>query len=237
MEDDISRVLTYEIKREIADRYFGFRRFIEEDKAALHEKMKRHALILEQNLCHDLARIYILLRDEDLVDSFLALTHLHQQICYDPFLKESRQLRERLLKGVRVLGFSPARRFRKLVCVCYEHLYRHVDAYREGFALLVAERDTINEEIKLFYQKNDLHEIMTFLRALDRPFTPGLEGGLETGMTEDLEKKMLLAPVGPVEEVFPFVPSLPPLGKIRKGLHTLADQAFSRHRDQLVDLV
>lgn len=35
MTSDISNFLNYEIKKELADRYFGFRKLIEEDKALL----------------------------------------------------------------------------------------------------------------------------------------------------------------------------------------------------------
>ena len=35
MEHDIAKVLSYEIKKELADRYFGFRKIIEDDKEDL----------------------------------------------------------------------------------------------------------------------------------------------------------------------------------------------------------
>ena len=85
MEPDISKVLSYEIKKELADRYFGFRKLIEEDKQAFHREVRHCALTLEQKIGLDLALLYILLHDEDLIQRFLERTGLEEKIFYDPY--------------------------------------------------------------------------------------------------------------------------------------------------------
>ena len=44
----------------------------------------------------------------------------------------------------------------------YEKLFRHINEYRETLENLRRERETISEEIKLFYEKNDLGTIWVF---------------------------------------------------------------------------
>ena len=70
MEVDISKALSYEIKKELADRYFGFRSLIEREKEVLSAKVREYSLTLEQEIGHDLVRIYMMLRNERLIDRF-----------------------------------------------------------------------------------------------------------------------------------------------------------------------
>ena len=53
MDVDISKVLAYEIKKEIADRYFGFRKLIEEDKNALARLIHKQSITIEQKIVVD----------------------------------------------------------------------------------------------------------------------------------------------------------------------------------------
>ena len=72
--------LADEIKRDIAERYFGFRKLIEEDTIALKDKIKLHSFILEKRISFDLVRIYVLLKDENLIKEFLDLIGLHEEL-------------------------------------------------------------------------------------------------------------------------------------------------------------
>ncbi|MEW6218393.1 MAG: hypothetical protein AB1634_02540 [Thermodesulfobacteriota bacterium] len=231
MEPDIGLALTCQLKRELAERFFGQRKLIEEDKAAFAGQVREHTLTLEQSLCTDLARLYILLRDEDLIQSFLAVVGLEQLVCYDPYFRESRQLQERLLRGFVLRGFTQRGRFRRLVFLSYDQLAKDVAAYREGLDNLAAQRELINEEIVQFYRQNDLGEILQFLRSLE---CGQLAGGLAVPGTcapaDELDRRLLLTPVVPLEEIFPVVPALPQLAAVRGRLSRLADAAFGRHR-------
>ena len=44
MDLDIAKVMAYEIKKEMAERYFGFRRLIEEDKEKLAAQIRRQTM-------------------------------------------------------------------------------------------------------------------------------------------------------------------------------------------------
>lgn len=59
--ENIENILTLEVKNELAKRYFGFRKTIEEDTAAYFENIKKTSRQLEETVGHDLVRIYSIL--------------------------------------------------------------------------------------------------------------------------------------------------------------------------------
>lgn len=236
MEHDIAKMLSYEIKKELADRYFGFRRLIEEDKKALGQQIRQQSLTAEQQICFDLVRIYILLRDEGLIQEFCELTGLEKAMFYDPYVVQSPTIRRRVFEGVRAGGLTMAGRFRNLILNSYETLVEHTSRYRQRFGELLTEQQTIEEEIRLFYRQNDLGNIMSFLRGLDaRPTVGG--NPLDAGMGPEaaaagLEEKMRLMPPEPVENSLPIIPPLVPLRRIRRPLKKLAERAYQLRREE-----
>ncbi len=227
MPSSISDALTYEIKQEIANRYFGFRKLIEEDKLALAEKIRQHTFILEKRISFDLIRIYILLRDEGLIQEFLTLANLPADLFYDPYFTQSPTIRKRVFEGVRIRGLTRKACFSNAIFDCYERLVDHIDLYRQNFAELVDARETISSEIDLFYKKNDLGSILGFLRGLGDSSTSGaMQGGMEPNLALDLEQKMKITPPKPVDEFLPVIPPLTPLTLIRRPLKTIISRAF-----------
>ena len=239
IDQDISKVLTYQIKREIAENYFGFRKLIEEDKAALLQRITDQARILERIRDQDLARICLLLKDDYLITSFQNLTGLSQKILTLPPRQDDNALRSLLQGEFEVWGFSMASRFRKLVYKCYEALYHSGEKYRQGYTGLMEERELINEEIRLFTQRHDLGEIMGFLHSMETVDHPcdSIAGSIEQGVFEDLEKKMRIDPLPSLEKYLPFLPSLSPPEMIHKMLNRLADQALKLHDRALREII
>ncbi|MDH5297687.1 MAG: hypothetical protein OEV91_01560 [Desulfobulbaceae bacterium] len=234
MEADIARVLSYEIKKEMADRYFGFRKLIEEDTLNLHRKMHVQSRTVEQAVGHGLVRLYILLGDETLIHEFLLLAGLEEQIFYDPYLLESPTLRARALAGMRVRGFTRAGRFQNLVLDSYQLLVENVVNYRERFGELEESLETIKEEIQLFYRKNDLGSIMQFFRAMDSHGNEGpLYSDLGAGATEHLEKSLRIEPPSPIDHLLPVIPPLMPLKSVGKPLKRLAARAYRLHQQRI----
>jgi len=208
--------LALEIKKEMADRYFGFRKLIEEDKLDFSEKARK----------------------DPLVQRFLALIALPPTLFYDPYLTESPTIRARAFEGVRLHGLTRAGRFGNLFFDCYGRLEAHVEQYREKFAELQGYQKEINEEIDAFYRKNDLGTIMGFLRALgDEDRTGGMAGGMETGMAQDLENKMRIEPQLPVEHYLPIMPPLPALSSIRGELKKLVQESFRLHGPRVLSQI
>ena len=73
----------------------------------------------------------------------------------------------KLLRGIKIRGLTRAGRFKNLVFDAYERLVAHVEHYRENLEEIETSRETINAEIELFYRKNDIGNIMGFLRAME----------------------------------------------------------------------
>lgn len=228
MQPSITDTLTYEIKRDIANRYFGFRKLIEGDTLALSEKIRQYSFILEKRISFDLIRIYILLRDEALIQDFLALTNLPEGIFYDPYLAQSKTIRKRVFEGVRFRGLTKKTCFTNAVLDCYERLVEHTGQYREQFAELVAQQEMISAEIDLFYKKNDLGSILGFLRGLGDSANNSMQGGMEPNLAMELDDKLRITPPAPIEHLLPVLPPLMPLAAIRRQLKAIINQAFSR---------
>ncbi|MFZ5776338.1 MAG: hypothetical protein ACOY3Z_12715 [Thermodesulfobacteriota bacterium] len=235
---DINDVLAYEIKKEIADRYFGFRKLIEEDKLDFVEKTRQYSFILEKRISFDLIRTYILLSTDELIHAFLDLTGLPEDLFYDPYLTQSANIRQRVFEGVHIHGLTLAGRFKNLAFDCYDRLEIHVGQYREKFAELVRYREEINEEIDVFYRNNDLGSIIGFLRTMgNHGKSGGMEGGMEVGMAQNLERSMRIDPQLPVENFLPLLPPLPPLDTIKADFKRLLDDAFRLHGKTLLGLL
>ena len=227
MKPSIDKVIAYEIKREIAERYFGFRKLIEEDKISLSEHIRQHTFILEKRISFDLIRIYILLKEEQVIHAFLELTGIEEELFYDPYLSESQVIKQRVFEGIRFRGLTQKGSFHNAVLDCYERLEVNIDHYRSKFEELVADQEMISEEIKIFYQQNDLGSILNFLRSLgDQNLSGNMHGGMEPGIARDLEKKLHIPPPSPVEQFLPIIPPLVPLKVINSDLKKIITQAF-----------
>jgi hypothetical protein len=215
----------------MADRYFGFRKLIEEDKEALAKAIRQQNLTIEQKICLDLARIYTILKDRDLIERFLVISGLGEAVFYDEYMTTSPTIRARIFAGIRARGLTRAGRFTKLFLGCYEILVEHVGLYREKFSELLEERDLINEEVEVFYRKNDLGSMLSFLSSLDDHGDQILAGPPQTGGAEILKKKMTVQGPAPVEDYLPIFPPLVPMPGIRSELKKLAGQAMKGHPD------
>ena len=227
---DIDQMLSFEVKKEIADRYFGFRKLIEDDIHNYDDQLIASFRGLEQKIGFDLVRLYILLKDRSLIHDFFQAADLDEQLFFDPYLTESPTIRKRVFAGQEVHGLTRNSRFRNMVFDTYKKLFRHIGEYRENLEDLRQERETISEEIKLFYEKNDLGTIMGFLRGLGG--SSGKSGPMEGGLTpqtgKNLEKKMKVQPPPPVEETLPDIHQIPPLSEIKARLKPIVDKAYQR---------
>ena len=228
---DIDQMLSIEIKKDIADRYFGFRKLIEENIQDYDDQVLSSIRRMEQKIGFDLVRIYILLKDGELIHDFFRAIGLDEKLFFDPYLMESPTIKKRVFAGRDAHGLTRNSRFRNMGFDIYTDLVRHVDEYRENLLQLRDEQETISEEIKLFYQKNDLGTIMGFLRGLggSGSYKSGsMEGALTPKTGESLDQKMKVTPPPPVEDVLPAIPEIPRLTILKSALKVLFDKAYRR---------
>jgi len=236
MHTDIEKAISFEIKQDIPNRYFGFRKLIEEDKLALANRIRQYTFILEKIISFELIRIYILLKDETLIEKFIDLAGLNKRMFYDPYLTESKTIRKRVFEGIKFRGLTKKETYKNALIDCYGRLVNHVQQYRDKFAELTADQELIAEEIKLFYQKNDLSSILGFLRPLgnyDSALNANMQGGMEPDIAMKIEKKLQIDPPCPIDRSMPVIPPITPLADIRKELKKIAGQAFNLHKEDI----
>ncbi|MCX5869663.1 MAG: hypothetical protein NTY00_03295 [Deltaproteobacteria bacterium] len=228
---DLNTTLAFEVKKEIADRYFGFRKIIEEDTNAYQKNVIAEAMELEAKIGFDLVRLYVLLQDDSLINDLFRITGLGETLFYDPYISKSPTIRKRVLADFPVHGLTRKWRFQNMFFDIYNSLEKHVADYRNRILELAEDQETIKEEINLFYQKNDISGIMLFLRGMDGT-TPGssgpMAGALETDNAITMEQKMRIQPPGPVEKFLPVLSLIPPAKEIHNKLKGLVDRAFSQ---------
>jgi len=226
---NMEEMLSLEIKKEIADRYFGFRKMIEDDSRQYNQNIQEAYQQLENEVGFDLIRLYILLGRESLIHDFFRLTGLRDQVFLDPYLLRSPTIRQRLFQGQGIHGLTRRSRFHNLFVDIYNRLRTGVAAYSATLKRLVEEGKAIADDIELFHRKNDLGTMMGFLRRLDNgSMQPegSMAGGLTPCRDEYLEEKMrLTAPTG-AEKLLPAFPVLPAVQSCRSVLRDLIDTAF-----------
>ncbi|MEA3468626.1 MAG: hypothetical protein U9R57_10445 [Thermodesulfobacteriota bacterium] len=231
--EDFAKTLAFEVKKDIAERYFGFRKIIEEDSDAYQKEVISSALVLENQIGFDLLRIYALLQEDELIQRFYKITNLGEVLFFDSYVSSSPTIRKRLFEDQEVHGFFRKSRFQNMFFDVYGSLRSHVDEYRGRIADLAEDQEVIEEEIKLFYQKNDISGIMLFLRNLDGDAaTSGtMSGGLESGGAISMEEKMRLHAPQPVEKFLPILQAIPDPSSIHSELQSLIDKAYDMQPD------
>jgi hypothetical protein len=231
--EDFAQTLAFEVKKEIAERYFGFRKIIEEDSDDYQQEIISSTLVLETQIGFDLLRIYALLQKDQLIEEFYQLTKLGEVLFFDSYVASSPTIRKRLFEKKPIRGFFRKSRFRNMFFDTYETLRDHVDSYRSRIAALAEEHEVIEEEIKIFYQRNDISGIMLFLRSLDGDGTTSgtMSGALDSGGTISMEEKMRLHAPQPVEKFLPILEAIPAPATIRSKLKALVNKAYEQQPD------
>ncbi len=231
--EDIADTLIFEVKKDIAERYFGFRKRIEDDSAAYHEEIDDAALFLETHVGFDLLRIYSLLRDDTHIRRFCKLTKLGKPLFFDSYINNSPTIRKKLFAGQKVRGFFRKSRFTNMFHDTYKNLRNSIEEYRKRFAALTEEHDTIKEEIAIFYKKNDISGIMYFLRSLEGTNgTSGpMAGSIDQGGAIRMEEKMRLHPPAPANQFLPVLHTIPEPSSIKPELNKIIENAYAQQGD------
>ncbi len=227
--EDFAQTIAFEVKKDIAERYFGFRKIIEEDSSDYQQEIIASTLTLETEIGFDLLRIYALLKEDRLIHRFYDLTRLGEVLFFDSYVTTSPTIRKRLFENQQVHGFFRKARFSNMFFAIYKSLFDNVESYRARIAALVEEHEVIAEEIKLFYKKNDISGIMLFLRNLDGDTSVSgtMSGGLSSSSTISMENKMRLHAPKSVEKLLPILPAIPKSASIQPQLQDLVDEAFA----------
>lgn len=233
----VEEMLSLEVKKEIADRYFGFRKMIEDDSRAYNDHILLAYRQLENEVGFDLVRLYILLHREPLIHDFYRITGFRDPVFLDPYLLHSSSIRRRLFKGQRVHGFTRRGRFKHLFFDIYQRLHQGLNAYTATMNRLRDEGKAIVEEIEVFHRKHDLGSMMGFLRRLDSSGDScALPGTISPLRDNTLEEKLHIQPPNPADALLPAFAPLPPLNSCKGRLTDVLDLAYNeQHQPEVRD--
>ncbi len=219
----LDEVMSSEIKQDIAQRYFGFRKLIEEDKLDLDEKIRQYSFILEKRISFDLIRIYVLLREDHLIRAFLSLIDLRESLFYDPYLAESENIARRVLACQEFRGWTQGRQIPPF----YSRLLREADfsccglSQQSGGAGAanrgLFRRKSGNSTARTTSARSSISSVPLAIRRLPAICRAGWRPVWRRGWPS----KLRIKPPLPIEQVLLVLPPLKPLGEIRVELKKL----------------
>ncbi|MDK9705835.1 MAG: hypothetical protein OEL83_02185 [Desulforhopalus sp.] len=238
--EDFAKAIAYEVKQEIASRYFGFRTRIERESEDFLARLKETGQELDARLRLDLCRMQFLLWEPRLFCDFLLLAGLPREYTLGLTKRQNTPLVKELFTAVRGKGFTRWRRFRRLATTIYLSLAEDIAAYYEAYLDLQEEHAEICEEIAIFERNNDLSDILCYLRNLDvsdsersrlLPAGPTIHAG--TSFEQDLRIPL----PAPVDKVLTVLKLLPPLNEVDEQFTGLLKQAYTHYDNScLTDL-
>ncbi len=227
--ENITKALAYEIKQDIANRYFGFRKRIETESRQYLDDLQRDGEQYAAAITTDMHRMHCLLQDEQLFGLFLTFTRLPDSLgsfLTDPKAPSQWQA---LFSGLYGKGFTRKGRYRNLVHTVYRSLADNIDTYRDSFTRLSEEHEDICGEIDRFYRMNDLSGILNFLREIDSPYGPHsgiLQAGNENLAAGNIDQELRIVPPPPVTSFMSALEQLPPLQEAKSTLNEMITKAF-----------
>ncbi len=229
--EDINTFLAFEIKKEIAERYFGFRKIIEEDTHSYRINILHSSLDLENKIGIDLVRIFALFHSNELIQAFFHLVKLPERLFLDSHLNRSIRIKKNIFKGQTFRGITRKSCLKNMVFDIYKQLYIHINEYQDTLKKLSKDQATIREQINLFYKKNDISSILHFLNSLEgnpQSLSSHVQSDPGHSFGQNLNDKMRIHPPPEVEDLLPVIPSIPPFKNMRTSLKRLASAASLR---------
>lgn len=141
--EDFANALAYEIKQEIADRYFSFRKRIETESSQYLEELQIGKSTSLAEIQIDLKRIQCPLIKEGLFRSFFVYTDLPCELKCTRIDPQSSLQWQLLFTDLQGEGFTHERRHRNLFFKIYLSLSCDINNYLEKFDRLKVEHEEI----------------------------------------------------------------------------------------------
>lgn len=190
VEIDIAKALSYQVKKEAAERYFGLRKIIEDD--IQHLKIRTKELLDQYDLilATDFLRLYTIIKYKDLIYEFVSLLKFTEPPFYDEYLVSSKTIRERLLNKVKTSGLTLLGRLYNKFKYSYLKLFEDNIAYEKGYQEFIASRSLLEEDIRNFNENYSICDTLMYFKELDRQDIPSVMAENICYKRDELEKKM-----------------------------------------------
>lgn len=233
---DIAAALAYQIKKEIAENYFGTRKILEEERQDLLLQGKKLQKIWEGEVLPLLDRIVQLLmggQSGRAFGSFIGRGDLFET--GEP-VRQQQGTKPDPISCSPPFALTVRGKYKKLIVSLYQ-----MAAAKEAFLMdknkaLQKRVDLFNEELARFQSSCNLLEVLSFIKSIEN--LDDLKGVL--GNNSDprtipaLEEKLMIRPLDLAGEggggVFR---ALPPLSEIKGSLERLIDQTFQTHCSEI----
>ena len=232
---DISAALAYQVKKEIAENYFGTRKALEEEREDLLRERKKLEEVWTRRVLPNLIRICQTLVGEGESRAFLNLIQREDLL---PLVQQD-------LKGpgddpspaecAVPFALTAKGKFKKLIFSLYQSAKTNEDTLWNTFRSHQKKVDLFNEDLTQFTSCYNLSDILSLIHSFEN--RDDLKGVL--GENSDpraiplLEEKLILRPIDPGREGGVFLQPLPPLKEIQNPLKLLLDLAFQIHCSEI----
>lgn len=167
--DDFANIFAYEIKEDLAKRYFGCRKKLENDSSFYLKSLVKSAEEKKIGIHDVLIRIYCFLKIDELCCTFLHFTHLPEEFSRTALIPGKILNINDLPTEKPQGGFTKKQRYKNILFHLYFLLEESIADYCYRFAELEKLHNDLCSEIKKFERNFDLQSILQFLREIDDP--------------------------------------------------------------------
>ena len=236
---DIAAALAYQVKKEIAENFFGTRRLLDEEREELLSRSGKLLRSWEKEVLPPLIQVGHLLMSEPSIQAFLKI--IRREDLLPIFKKElaGRKLDQTLITCSPQFALTGRGKYRNLVYANYTLARQRMKKLAEDFQGLEKQVVLFNEDLAKFNTSFCLSDILSFIKALDG--VDGLKGVL--GENTDpravplLEEKLLLRPLQLSRQGLPPLLPLPSLKEIKGPLGKCLDRTYSEHCPEIKEMM
>jgi hypothetical protein len=231
---DIAAALAYQVKKEIAETFFGTRRELEEEREDLVSQGKRVQKAWIQEVQAPLVLIGELLLDPETANSFFALVgqeNLHRAAPKSP----DRTFSEAVGRCPLPFALTSQAKYQALIAQWYALALQRSKPLLERAQALGKKVRLYNEDLAKFSATYSLTEILAFVKAIEGggELKGVLGENTDPRAVPELEKKLMLRSLDASGLGLDGIKPLPALSRMREPLRTLVKQAFNRNEEQI----
>jgi hypothetical protein len=232
---DIASALAYQVKKEIAENFFGTRKILEEERNDLIQQEIKLEKAGQQEVLPILIRILQLFIGEEEGQSFLNLLQREDLI---ESVKQA--IKDQVINPSPILSdfpfaFTAKGKYKNLIFALYHMAKANIDELLKEFNVLQKQAILFNEDLTKFKSSYSLSDILSLIKSIEG--ADGLKGVL--GENTDprsvplLEEKLLLRPLDFSREKMPILRPLPSVTDIEEPLNRFIDQTFQNHGSEI----
>lgn len=225
---DIAAALAYQVKKEIAENFFGTRKQLEEERGELLREEEELLREWAEKVIPIFLKIRLFLVGEEEGQAFLSLIG-------EPGIDEKGKREDSSLPSAEVnplpapsFGWTRKGKYRKHIFTLYRTAWAEAQILEERFRALVQKVALFNEDLTHFNDAFSLSEILSLTGALEEGNEAKcvLGESCEPAAVPQLEEKLRIRPLSLSRS---SLPTLPPLSEIRKPLKELIHRSFRKY--------